>query len=204
MFSSVSQQWGKGVANKNSTMGQQQQRILLKIISVNCCENVVLPSPRWPALSPCCVWICEWPHLTWTSHLSTQIRKWRIETLSILECSSCIFLIFCLEWLNFKGVLNSKEWLICCKSLELFLRLILWKQTENYLLFVGPHSKDTCLLSWETKSTSSNKTESGIGEMLNPKPWCCSCVILWSCMLHLCATETGRSGACFCYRHTAS
>jgi len=28
-------------------------------------------------------------------------------------------------------MLNSKEWLICSKLLELFLRLVLWKQTEN-------------------------------------------------------------------------
>mgnify|MGYP007080224701 CR=1 FL=1 len=37
-------------------------------------------------------------------------------------------------------MLNSKESLICDKFLELFPRPMLWKQTENDLLFVGPHS----------------------------------------------------------------
>jgi len=35
---------------------------------------------------------------------------------------------------------NSKEWLICSKSFELFLRPTLWKRTSNDPLFIGPHS----------------------------------------------------------------
>jgi len=65
------------------------------------------------------------------THHETHLTKENGVWVFCLEIPTIVGIVTVLSSISQKIMLNSKEWLICSKLLEFFLRPVLWKQMEN-------------------------------------------------------------------------